>query len=82
MKSAQVFVGIDVSKAQVDVALRPEGQFSAPNDEAGWAQVLERLNAVHPMLVVLEATGGLEIPLTGVLAAAGLPVSPRACESC
>jgi transposase len=74
MTSAQVFVGIDVSKAQLDVALRPKGQFSAANDEAGWAQVLERLSAVHPKLVVLEATGGLEIPLTGVLAAAGVPV--------
>jgi len=70
----QVFVGIDVSKAQLDVAFRPEGRFSAPNDEAGCAQVLERLRAVPPTLVVLEATGGLEIPLTGVLAAAGVPV--------
>ena len=74
MTSTQVFVGIDISKSQLDLALRPEGQFSAPNNEAGFAQVLERLNAVHPTLVVLEATGGLEIPLTGVLAAAGVPV--------
>ncbi len=74
MTSTQVFVGIDISKAQLDLALRPEGQCSAPNNEAGYAQVLERLNAVHPTLVVLEATGGLEIPLTGVLAAAGVPV--------
>src|SRR5437773_11069514 len=74
MTSAQVFVGIDISKAQVDLVLRPEGQFSAPNNEAGFVQVLERLSAVHPTLVVLEATGGLEIPLTGVLAAAGVPV--------
>jgi transposase len=74
MTPTQVFVGIDVSKAQLDMALRPEGQFSAPNNEAGCAQILERLRAVSPMLVVLEATGGLEIPLTGVLAAAGVPV--------
>ena len=74
MMRTQVFVGIDVSKAQLDVAFRPEGRFSAPNDEAGFAQVLERLRAVPPTLVVLEATGGLEIPLTGVLAAAGVPV--------
>src|SRR5881409_140892 len=74
MMRSQVFVGIDVSKAQLDVAFRPEGRFSAPNDEAGCAQVLERLRAVPPTLVVLEATGGLEIPLTGVLAAAGVPV--------
>jgi transposase len=74
MTSTQVFVGVDISKAQLDLALRPEGQFSVPNNEAGFAQVLEHLNAVHPTLVVLEATGGLEIPLTGVLAAAGVPV--------
>ena len=72
--SALVFVGIDVSKAQLDVALRPKGRFSAPNTEAGIAQVLTRLRAVLPTLVVMEATGGLEIPLTGALAAAGVPV--------
>ncbi|MBI5854710.1 MAG: IS110 family transposase [Nitrospirae bacterium] len=75
MTSAQVFVGIDVSKVRLDLALRPAGRFSAPNDEAGCAQILERLRAVSPTLVVLEATGGLEIPLTGVLAAAGVPVA-------
>ena len=74
MTSTQVFVGVDISKAQLDLALRPEGQFSVPNHEAGFAQVLEHRNAVHPTLVVLEATGGWEIPLTGVLAAAGVPV--------
>ncbi len=47
MTSAQVFVGIDVSKAQLDVALRPEGRLSAPNDDAGHAQILERLRAVE-----------------------------------
>jgi transposase len=85
MASAQIFVGIDVSKAQLDVALRPEGLFSAPNDEAGCAQVLERLRAVSPTLVGLEATGGLELPLTGVLAAARVPVvvvNPRQVRDC
>ena len=72
--SIPVFVGIDVSKAQVDVALRPEGRFSAPNDESGIAQIIERLSAVPPALVVVEATGGFEMPLAGALAAAGLPV--------
>lgn len=74
MTRTQVFVGIDVSKAQLDMALRPEGRFSASNDEAGFAQILERLKGVSPTLVVLEATGGLEIPITGILAAAGVPV--------
>lgn len=74
MTRTQVFVGIDVSKKQLDIAFRPEGRFAAPNDEAGFAQVIERLRAVSPVLVVLEATGGMEIPLTGALAAAGVPV--------
>src|SRR2546428_3344118 len=74
MMRTQVFVRIDVSKAMVNVDFRPGGRFSATNDEAECAQVLERLRAVPPTLVVLEATGGLEIPLTGVLAAAGVPV--------
>lgn len=75
MANVPVFVGIDVSKAQLDLAFRPEAKFSAPNDEVGCAQVLARLRATPPTLVVLEATGGLEIPLTGVLAAAGVPVA-------
>jgi transposase len=74
MSVTQVFVGIDVSKTQLDVAVRPAGRFAAPNDEAGVAQVLERLRAVPPTLVVVEATGGLEIPLVGALATAGVPV--------
>src|SRR5438093_3708166 len=74
MMRTQVCVGIDDSTAQLDVAFRPEDRFAASNDEAGCAQVLERLRAMPPTLVVLEATGGWEIPLTGVLAAAGVPV--------
>ena len=74
MAQAQVFVGIDVSKAQLDIALRPEGQFAVSNDETGCAQLVERLRAVSPTLVVLEATGGYEIPVTGALAAAQVPV--------
>lgn len=67
------FVGIDVSKAQLDIALRPEGRFAVPNDETGRAHVIERLQALTVALIVLEATGGLELPLIGALAAAGLP---------
>ena len=74
MSQTAVFVGIDVSKAQLDVALRPTGRLTVPNDETGYAQVLGRLRAVSPTLIVLEATGGIELPVTGVLAAAGLPV--------
>ena len=71
---APVFVGIDVSKAQLDVAVRPDGRFAVSNDDAGIAQVIERLSAGPPTRVVVEATGGFEMPLAGALAAAGFPV--------
>jgi transposase len=75
MSEPHVFVGIDVSKAQLDVALRPTDDcWQTSNDELGIAGLVERLRPVQPTLVVLEATGGLEVPVTGALAEAGLPV--------
>jgi transposase len=75
MSDPQVFVGIDVSKAQLDVALRPtDDGWHVNHDESGIAGLVERLRTVQPTLVVREATGGLEVPVTGALAEAGLPV--------
>lgn len=75
MSAPQMFVGIDVSKAQLDVALRPpDACWHVSNEELGIASLVERLRTVQPTLVVLEATGGLEVPVTGALAEAGLPV--------
>src|SRR2546430_6217895 len=74
MMNAPVFVGIDVSQAQLDIALRPAGHFTAPHDDAGIAKVVDQLRTVTPTVVLLEATGGLELPLVGALAAAALPV--------
>ncbi|HMS86008.1 MAG TPA: IS110 family transposase [Nitrospira sp.] len=68
------FVGIDVSKTQLDVAQRPGGQYTVPNTEAGITQLLACLAAEPPTVIVLEATGGVELPLMGALVAAGLPV--------
>lgn len=69
------FVGIDVSKATLDVALRPSGErFSASNDEAGIRVVLDRLRPLTSALVVLEATGGFENATVAALATAGLQV--------
>lgn len=71
----EVFVGIDVAKAQLEVALRPGGvRFTAENSAAGIAALVERLSAHEPSLIVLEATGGLEQPLSIALAEQGLPV--------
>jgi transposase len=76
MDAAAVFVGIDVGKAYLDVAVRPTGTHERlPNDEAGVARLADRLRAARPALVVLEATGGLEVPLTAALATVGLAVA-------
>ncbi|TKB93366.1 MAG: IS110 family transposase [Nitrospira sp.] len=72
--SATIFVGMDVSQDTVDVAVQPGTAFQVTNDESGVAEAVTQLQAVHPTLIVLEATGGLEVPLAGALAAAGLPV--------
>jgi transposase len=74
MTNTPVCVGIDVSKQQLDIALRPGRRYSVPNNEAGVASILADLKTVSLTLVVLEATGGLELPLTSALALAGLPV--------
>ena len=81
METTPRFVGIDVAKARLDVAVRPtDDQWNVPNDEAGISQLVTRLQELAPVLIVLEATGGLELPLAAALAAAGLPlavVNPR-----
>ncbi len=71
----EVFVGIDVAKARLDVGLHPSGEtWAAEHDEAGIATLVERLAALRPTLVILEATGGLELPLAAALVAAEVPV--------
>lgn len=72
---ADVWVGIDVSKATLQIAIGATGeQWTTPNTEAGWAEVIPRLQAVAPTGVIFEATGGLEIRAATALALAGLPV--------
>jgi transposase len=75
MNPSRIYVGIDVAKDQLDVAQRPGTEaWSASNDDRGIADLVARLKALRPALVVLEATGGIELPLVGALAAVGLPV--------
>ena len=70
------YVGIDVAKDRVDVATRPAGQnWSVPYDEAGLETLVTRLQVLEPTAVILEATGGLELPLVAAVAAAALPVA-------
>src|SRR5260370_30837067 len=69
------YVGVDVSKARLDVAVRPEGQlFSESNDERAISRLVKRLAKLACERIVVEATGGYETLLVGALYAAGLPV--------
>lgn len=75
MSETQIFVGVDVSKARLDVAVRPSGDMlTVRHDESGIAGLITRLQAWQPTAVVLEATGDLECTVVSALAAAGLPV--------
>lgn len=68
-------VGIDVSKDRLDVAVLPEGStLVAARDGKGLAELCERLRALAPTLVAIEATGGFESVAAAALASAGLPV--------
>jgi transposase len=72
----QVYVGIDVAKAHVDVHVLPSGQtFPVARDGESLANLAERLKALSPALIVLEATGGLEAIVAATLGQAGLPVT-------
>jgi transposase len=76
----ELCVGIDVSKATLDVAVHGGEQFTVANELAGHKELCERLAAVKPRLVVMEATGGLERALAAHLTAQELPirvVNPR-----
>jgi transposase len=75
LEAIAIFVGIDVSKARLDVAVCPSGQSeSVTNDEAGIKTLVKRLGEIQPALIVLEATGGVERQLTRALVNAELPV--------
>lgn len=70
------FVGADIAKDQVDVHIRPtDERVQCRRDEAGLAGLVARLQQLGPRLVVLEATGGYEIPVAAALASAGVPVA-------
>jgi transposase len=81
MSKKKTFVGIDVSKAILEVAVHQGAtRFAVANKESAFPQLLAELVALRPQRIVLEATGGLEIPVVSALFAAGLPavvVNPR-----
>ena len=75
MERQKNYVGIDVAKAGMDIAVRPtDERWSISNDEAGIRRLVSRLKTLEPDIVVLEASGGLELPLVATLAVEAMPV--------
>lgn len=71
-----IFVGIDVSKASLDVAVRPTGDvWQVNNDVKGIDELVEEIRKISPTLIITEATGGYEAACATALAVAGLPVA-------
>jgi transposase len=74
-KKSKTFIGIDVSKKLLEVAVHESDyHFRCANKASAFGELIAELIALRPALIVLEATGGLEIPVTAALHAAGLPV--------
>jgi len=76
MKKDRVHAGVDVSKSSLDIAVyATKQQWSFPNNDKGISQAVSLLASLNPTLVVLEATGGLEVPLVAALGVARVPVA-------
>ena len=75
MTTARTYVGIDVAKAKLDVASEPPGlTTTTPNTDAGIHALVSQVQARAPERIVVEATGGYELPVVRALVEAGLPV--------
>jgi transposase len=69
------YVGVDVSKDRLDVHVLPEGAaFAVARDGKGLAELVERLSALQPERIAVEATGGFETVVAAALAGASLPL--------
>jgi len=76
MNTKKHFIGIDICKDYLDIADSATQEiWRTSNDETGIVNLTKRLSTLAPTLIVLEATGGLEIPLASALAANKLPVT-------
>lgn len=75
MSVTKSFIGIDVSKRNLEVAAHESNyQYRCPNHESHFAKLISDFKALNPERIVVEATGGLEIPVVAALHTAGLPV--------
>lgn len=76
--SEPLFVGIDVSESQLDVAINQGDELlefcSVPHTEEGISALIQKFRNAVPRLIVVERSGGLERTLVALLAEAGLPI--------
>lgn len=76
-----IFVGIDVSKKTLDYTWLPDGKpMLTENTPAGIARLIDTLVGLTPKLIILEATGGYQTPVTLALYQSNIPykvVNPR-----
>jgi transposase len=75
MEAAGVYIGMDVSKATLDICVSDGEAWQTLNDDTAMETLCTRIAALHPTLIVLEATGGFELRAAAALAAADLPVA-------
>jgi transposase len=75
MDTPPVYVGMDVSKATLDVCVSDGETWQAENDDSAMEALCSRIADLHPALIVLEATGGYELRAAAALATYGLPVA-------
>src|SRR5436190_24231476 len=74
--NAGVFVGLDIGRSSLQAAARPAGQkWVANSDDAGICELANVLTSVQPEIIVIEAQGGIELPVAGTLATTGLPLA-------
>ena len=76
MAASECFIGIDVSKDTLDVHTLPEGNvFQFANDPDGIKAICKKFSKLHPTIIVIEATGGFQIPVATVLGLKKFPVA-------
>jgi transposase len=76
LMSTPCYVGLDIAKAQIDLAVEPAGATPRfAHDDAGVSALVAHLRTLAPALIVLEATGGYETDVATALGLAGLPVA-------
>ena len=75
-KTQEIFIGIDISKDKMDVAIWGiEETWTFYNEAEGWQELIEQVKVIHPSLIVVEASGGIEQPLVAELYLEELPIA-------